>query len=186
MSADGFNPKGSVKKHHLALSGGILNGDLHHRARVLVAFSHLQRRQNTLKGTKGGGCGERDTYRQVLSLIQIDGEDGGGRRIVRLTGQVLVLLDHLAEEEHDNRLVLCQRLRSDAERQLGRSGTHLAQSFGGGERGEPLQPQVNAARRDILQIEPLPTRKNSKLGVKFGRKNGKYLGKYFPLQHNVL
>lgn len=52
----------------------------------------------------------RDSYRQVLSLIQIDGEDGGRRGIVCLTRQVLVLLDHLEEEEHGNMLALCKWL----------------------------------------------------------------------------
>lgn len=95
-------------------------------------------------------------------MIQIDGEDGGRRGIVRLTSQVLVLLDHLAEEEYDNMLAQCKWLCKGKEQQQKCFGSHLAQSFSGGEQREPLQPQMNAARLDILQIEPLSTRKNSK------------------------
>lgn len=38
------------------------------------------------------GC---DTYRQVVGLVQIDGQDGSRGRLGCLTGEVLVLLDHL-------------------------------------------------------------------------------------------
>lgn len=110
-----------------------------------------------------------ESHRQVLGLIQIDGENGGRRGIVCLTGQVLVLLDHLGEEEHDSMLALCKWLCEDEDQR--RFGSHLAQSFSGGEQREPLQPQVDAARRDILQVEPLSARRISK-GVYISRKNG--------------
>lgn len=35
---------------------------------------------------------------------------------------------------------------------------HLAQSVSRGQQREPLQPQVNAARTDVPQIEPLQER----------------------------
>lgn len=82
---------------------------LHHWTRVLVALSQLQTQsQVSQSGHEANvkqllGC---ETYRQIVGLVQIDGQDGSGGRLGCLTGEVLVLLDHLGSQEGLSKLSL--------------------------------------------------------------------------------